>query len=227
MTRYRWYRLSVPCDFEEFLRRLRSLRSGRESEAWFEIQEDSSRSANFTFWIKSEITVTRIGLDGASYREAIVTATFLNAELLARGKRIFLRLTNAWRSVAPLMRALEDAAGFGFSVKVVTLKDSEVTRVLDEFEEANLVGLRAINVIAGPDLVGRMEFASRQGIDRNKIKVLRGVPHQIEHSSYNVLYRGVRGFVSFSASGAVKIGGALAPRILSVLEKELISSQLA
>jgi hypothetical protein len=179
---------------------------------------------SFTFGMRSYVTVARVDSEGIAHYEPVATAALLKGDLVHRSKRLFLRLTNAWRNVGPLMTDLEALSGFGFAVKGLTLTSDDINQVLSQFEQADLVGIKVINVVAGPDLVGRMEFASRQGFDRTRIKVLKGLPHQIEHSSYVLLYRGLRGTVAFSASGSVKIAGPLGPRILSVIERQLITA---
>lgn len=70
-------------------------------------------------------------------------------------------------------------------------------------------------------VVARMEFASKQGMIVENMKLLDGIRYNVDSAVFELIYEGVRGQVAFSSSGVVKVSGHLAPRLVHLIERDL------
>ena len=109
----------------------------------------------------------------------------------------------------------------GFTCKPVTFVKNKPTSVLERVEVAKLIGLKVTDAVLGKDLLARMEFSSKDGITQEKLAVLDGVHHKIDSASYELIYGGVKGLLSFSSTGMIKVSGQLAPRLIHFVEQDL------
>ena len=116
---------------------------------------------------------------------------------------------------------LESVSGFGFSCSPVTFEHARPRLIFAHVDESKLVSLKAVGAVIGEDLVARMEFASKMGINLEKIKILRGLRYKLDVAVFECVFQGVRKQVSISASGTVRLSGPLAPRLIYFIEKEL------
>ncbi len=166
-------------------------------------------------------------LDSRGEREVYFGETISKLGLALReGKdQTLLRVSEPGRNLRSLLDLIENVAGFGLSSRSLTLEAGQVERILAKFEVSNLVGLKITNVSVGSDCVGRMEFASKSGVDVTSIRVLRGLNYKLEFAKYELLYHATRGFFSYTSGGLIKLGGPLTPRILNVVESQIAKSK--
>jgi len=132
-----------------------------------------------------------------------------------------LRIVEPGRNVRPLLNALEAVFGFGFSCATVALSDLPRLSILEEVDAVHLTGLKLTNVGVAPGVVGRMEFAAQLGIADSVLASIVAYEHRREEVGYNLVFRGLRGQLGFTSRGLVRIGGPLAPRILSFVERDV------
>lgn len=121
------------------------------------------------------------------------------------------------------MDALELMAGMGFTSKPVQFDQERPTTFFASLSTSKLVGLKVVGAVIADDLVARMEFASKEGMDPTEMHVLRGLKYRVDLAVYEVIHQGVRGQVSFASSGMVKISGHIAPRLVGLIEADLPS----
>lgn len=88
-------------------------------------------------------------------------------------------------------------------------------------ESAKLTGLSVSGAVVDQDLVAKLEFASKKGMDVEKIRWLRGLEYKIDSSAFEVTYRGLKGQVVLSSGGTVKVSGPLSPRLVAQIERYL------
>jgi hypothetical protein len=120
------------------------------------------------------------------------------------------------------MTALESIVGFGFCVKEVSFDSFSAGEVFADADEIRLVGIKLINAVFGSDTVGRLELASKNGINLKRVRALRDLVYKVDWAAYELFYKGVRGYVAISGNGSARIAGALAPRIVDYLERSLV-----
>lgn len=214
---FRWYRLRLgggPIDATKFRD---SLRAYSERSNWFAPTEDGG----WRFLRVVPLNIDRIDVSGRSVSERIDSIVATNIHLIKLGHASYLRIVNPGRSVRPLMTALELAFGFGFSTEIVDFKDLKVKAIVRKFDVVKLVAYRVTNVAFGADCVGRLELASRGGIELAKVDLLRGRKYKPDFAKYEVIYRGVVGNFSYTSSGTLRVGGKLADLILERFEEEI------
>lgn len=219
-TNYRWYSVKKGGRSLRSAELVAKLRDLQGVDYWFEV-ESTSATSGFKFFRKSELAVARYGDGGLSY-DRIETVTVMEAAIVSVKGQSLLRVANPGRNMLPLMTALEMAVGQGFTTKLLVADGAELTNLLSGTDVSKLVGLKIANAVVESGVVARMEFASKQGIDVSKIRILKRVEHKNEYQKYEFIYKGVRGHLACSSNGVMKIGGELAPRILKLVELDLV-----
>lgn len=219
LLRYRWYRLSVPGGALETA--IDSWASP-ENDGVFMRAELFDGQNGFRFYWESQITINRIGPAGAVQREQVSSTSLAEFVLLPVGKnRALLCLVEPGRNVRPLMAALERVYGLGFSCAPITLEKNPPLSILDHVDDARLVGLKLCNVIVKKSIVARMEFAAKSGMHESDLGRISKLKQTRDQAVYDLVYKGVRGHLSYTSSGLVRVGGALAPRILNYVERDV------
>lgn len=120
-----------------------------------------------------------------------------------------------------MLNSLESLVGLGFTCKLLTFEKARPTTVFEGIETVKLIGLKVVGAVIEEDLVARMEFASKQGMAVENMKLLEGVRHKVDSAAYELVYEGIRGQLAFSSSGTVKVSGQLAPRLVHLIEQDL------
>ncbi len=167
------------------------------------------------------MVITLVGDDGEPHYQEVSTVNFTDFAVLNMDGEMFFRIENPGRSIRDLLNTLESLVGLGFTCKPVTFAKNKPVSVLESVEVVKLVGLKVTDVVLGKDLLARMEFSSKEGINQESLIVLDGVPHKTDSASYELIYGGVKGILHFSSTGMVKVGGQLAPRLIHLIEQEL------
>jgi hypothetical protein len=52
---------------------------------------------------------------------------------------------------------------------------------------------------------------------------LRGLKYKVDSITFEVLIEGVKGNVSISSNGLIKVSGQLSPKIVSLIEDDLVA----
>lgn len=167
------------------------------------------------------MVITLVGDDGEPHYEEVATVNFTDFAVLNVDGEMFFRIENPGRSIRELLNTLESLVGLGFTCKPVTFEKKKPVSVLESVEVAKLVGLKVTDAVLGKDLLARMEFSSKEGINRERLTALEGVPHKTDSASYELIYGGVKGVLHFSSTGMVKVGGQLVPRLIHLIEQDL------
>lgn len=221
LTRYRWYRIQFPHgDFD-----LPSIIAGKpltqDASFGFSCIEGAFDTAKFRFLWRTKVVVTRFDDGGTPSYEEMASVSFTDFAIVSVDDVTFLRIENPGRNNRDLLNALESLVGLGFTSKLLTFDKAKPTTVFESVEATKLVGLKVVGAVIDEDLVARMEFASKQGMIIENMKLLDGLRYKVDSAVFELIYEGVRGQVAFTSSGLVKVSGQLAPRLVNLIERDL------
>lgn len=220
--RYRWYKITLPLDLVGFIEHLKSHPLNPDSSFGFSYLGKSSSEYQFRFLWRSNIVTTSFDENGDPVYERIATINFMDIAFLSREKNIFLRIENPSRNLRDLMNAIESIVTMGFSCSAVVFSKSSLQPLIENLDTSKLVGFKISGAVVGTDLVARMEFASKSGMQLENINILNKLRYTADSATYEVMYQGVKGQFSFGPSGIVRVSGQLAPKILHLFEESLV-----
>lgn len=219
--RCRWYRIHLPKGTPDLSVVLGKHPLGPDVNQGFTTVIGAWGQQLHRFLWRSKVVITLVGDDGEPHYQEVSTVNFTDFAVLNMDGEMFFRIENPGRSIRDLLNTLESLVGLGFTCKPVTFAKNKPVSVLESVEVVKLVGLKVTDVVLGKDLLARMEFSSKEGINQESLIVLDGVPHKTDSASYELIYGGVKGILHFSSTGMVKVGGQLAPRLIHLIEQEL------
>jgi len=219
--RYRWYKIQLPHG-NVILPDLVTKRIFTPDTSFGFVQVESGiDTPRFRFLWRTMVVVTRIDDDGIPSYEQVASLSFTEFAVVTIDNLTFLRIENPGRNIRDLLNALESIIGLGFSAKPITFDKSKPTTVFQCVEITKLIGLKVVGAVIDEDLVARMEFASKQGMIVENMKLLDGLKYKVDSAVFELIYEGVRGQVAFASSGMVKVSGQLAPKLLHLIEQDL------
>lgn len=217
-TNYRWYSIKLAGD--PISKRLITKKAPSiGGDAWFQLD---AASGEFRFFKRNEIFVEQYDASGNVAYQKIEGVSSTRFSVIEADACTVLRILNPGRNMQSMMSALELALGFGFSAKAVAFDVWQNSSLLRKADIKKLVSLKVTNVAISSDCVGRMEFASKEGINLESIPMLRKLSYKQELVKYELIYKGVRGHFSATSVGLVKIGVGLSPFILDLLERDVV-----
>jgi hypothetical protein len=109
----------------------------------------------------------------------------------------------------------------GFTAKPVTFDKERPSSVFNSVDSSKLIGLKVVGAVLADNLVARMEFVSNEGMVVESMEVLAGLKYKVELAVFELVLSGLRGQIAFAANGTVKISGQIAPKLISLVEKDL------
>jgi len=168
-----------------------------------------------------KVVITRFDDDGVPAYEEVESVSFTDFAVVVVEAMTFLRIENPGRNIRDLLNTFESLAGLGFTAKPMNFERVKPTTIFDQIHVSKLVGLKIVGAVVDEDLVARMEFASKQGMVVEKMKVLDRLQYKVELAVFELIHEGVRGQAAFSASGAVRVSGQLAPKLVHLIERDL------
>ncbi len=224
MERYKWYQIGLPTSHAEFLSLLKNGGTGDHNQGEFKFRSEEDEHSHFVFLLKS--TISRIVMDsyGNTSTELIPSYSLCEIALFESKENSWLRIVNGPRSARDLLNRMEALVGFGFSVEPVTFLQKNRLPKLPKGSEHKLISLRALKPIPAENALARIEAASKDGIDLLSFSLLSDSPYSLEQLTFEVAYAGIRGQISVTNNGVIKIGGQLAPLLLDTVESDIISA---
>lgn len=221
LNRYRWYRIQLPRGVTDLAGIIATRPLGPDDSYGFSRTESSSGTYLHRFLWRTKFIVTQFDDTGAPSYQEVASVNFTDFAIIEIDGETFLRIENPGRSIRDLLNALESIVGLGFTSKLLTFEKAKPTTVFESIQAFKLVGLKVVGAVVEEDLVARMEFASKQGMVVEKMKLLEGIRHKVDSATYELVYEGIRGQLAFSSSGTVKVSGQLAPRLVHLIEQDL------
>ncbi|MBA8735802.1 hypothetical protein [Chromobacterium violaceum] len=219
--RYRWYSIQLPRGTPDLPAVIDDYPFGQETNQGFTRVNGALGHLIHRFLWRSKVVVTQLDENGDPAYQEVETVNFTDFAIINIDDAVFLRIENPGRSIKELLNALESMIGLGFTCKLITFDKKKPTTVFEDIEVIKLIGLKVTGAVLGEDLVARMEFASTEGITPEKLTVLANVPHKTDSASYELIYGGLRGLLSFNSNGTVKVSGQLAPKLIHLVEQDL------
>jgi len=221
LTRYRWYRIQLPNGTSE----LSSIITGRpltqDTSFGFSLIEGSMGTSMYRFLWRTKVVVTLFDDDGNPSYEEVASIDYTDFAIITVDDTTFLRIENPRRNIRDLLNALESLIGLGFTSKPLTFEKIKPAVLFKSVDTTKLIGLKVVGAVVDEDLVARMEFASKQGMIIEDMRLLDGLNYNVASTVFELVYEGVRGQVAIASSGLVKVSGKLAPRLVHLIEKGL------
>ncbi|OUR74280.1 hypothetical protein A9Q78_01370 [Methylophaga sp. 41_12_T18] len=223
LTRYRWYLIKIPIGCASLISAIGEHLFSQNENDGFSIIEETAEECLCRFIYRTNVQVTSLNGDGTTVIESISSVNITNFSIVTRTKPelTFLRIENPGKSSRELLNALESLVGFGFMVKPLNFEKSSPSTIFNSLDSTKLIGLKVVSAVIDKDLVARMEFASKNGIDISSIKPLQGVNYKLLSATYQVFFEGIKGQLTYSSGGLIKVSGQLAPKILHLIETDL------
>ena len=219
--RCRWYHIHIPKGAPDLPAVLeKHPLSPDVNQGFTTVTGTWGQQINRFLW-RSKVVITLVSDDGEPHYQEVATVNYTDFAVLNVDGETFFRIENPGRSISDLLNTLESLVGLGFTCKPVTFAKKKPILVLESVDVAKLVGLKVIDAALSKDLLARIEFSSKEGINPEKLTVLDGVTHKTDSVSYELVYSGVKGTLHFSSTGMVKVGGQLAPRLVHLIEQDL------
>lgn len=222
LTRYRWYRVQLPRGNVDLARMVAKRPLTQDVSFGFARVEGGIGAPRFRFFLRTKVIVTLLDGDGNPSYEEVATLSVTDFAVVAVEGVTLLRIENPGRNIRDLLNALESLVGLGFTAKPLTFEKAKPTTVFERVEATKLIGLKVVGAVIDEDLVARMEFASKQGMIVESMKLLDGLQYRVDSAVFELIYEGVRGQVAISSSGVVKVSGQLAPKLLHLIEQDLL-----
>jgi hypothetical protein len=219
--RFKWYKLSLPAGLPSLVDALVISPLTSESECGFRARSSDEPGTSVRFVWRSTVSAIAFDDEGNPTTQAVSTLNFVDLKFFTRGSATFLRVDNPGKSVRMLMNELGRIAGYGFSIQPILFKDAEPPSFFAEFDQIRLLGLKLINVVFDRHVVGRVELASKEGIDLQSVWDTTGKAYVVDTAVYEVMARMSRGQLSFSKGGLVKVTDRLAPQFLHLFENAI------
>lgn len=221
LTRYRWYRIRMPSGDLNLPIIITGKPLTQNTSFGFSHIEGTIGSPKFRFLWRTKVVVTRFDDEGTPSYEEVASVSFTDFAIIQVDGVTFLRIENPSRNIRELLNALESILGLGFTSKPLTFDKAKPTTVFKSVDSTKLIGLKVVGAVIDNDLVARMEFASKQGMIVENMKLLNDLRYKVETSIFELIYEGVRGQLVFASNGLVKISGQLAPRLVHLIEQDL------
>lgn len=221
LTRYRWYRIQLPVAVADLAYVVARCPFHPDVSFGFSRVEGDFGGPRFRFLWRTKVVVTRLDDDGLPAYEEVASVSFTDFAVVLVDAMTFLRIENPGRNIRDLLNALESLAGLGFTAKPMTFDRIKPTTVFEQVHVSKLVGLKVVGAVLDEDLVARMEFVSKHGMVVDRMRFLDKLQYKVELAVFELIYEGVRGQAAFSSSGAVKISGQLAPKLVHLIELDL------
>lgn len=220
-TRYRWYRIQFPRDDYVFSTIIVANPFTNNSNSGFMSIDDQFGNPKYRFLKRANVTITVMDENGNPDYQQISTVEIIDFSIFSVDSFVFLRVENPGRSINDLLNAFEKYIGLGFTCSAIIFKKLNPMEVLANLDNTKLVGLKVSGTVAGETFKANLELVSNEGIVTEKIRLLDEMTYHISLAVIEVLYEGLRGKVSLSSSGLVKITGKITPKITQVIENAL------
>ena len=175
----------------------------------------------FEYLKQSTLQVPYLLVDGSVAFQEVKTVARLTFEIFDQNGKIWIKVDEPPRSIRDFLNSLEKVVGFGFSIQPYQFSLAEQHLALEKFDSVRLVGFRGVGSSALLRLVARIDVASKEGFDAHQLPLVDGLDFKTEQTTYEVTHKMLRGQVTFTGSGLVRIAGALAPLVTEKLESSL------
>lgn len=221
MKRVKWFYIGLPGSYQSFLKKLRG--SPIDSSSAFGFLEVLSEEVGdrFKYLCRSKVSITVLDTSGDATQRLIDVVNTIDFEVFKSEGKTWLRVDDPPRSFRDFFNSLETLLGMDFSVTPVKFPFKRQRAVLARLDSCQMVGFKGVGTDQEHKVVARIEVASKAGADPNELSFLKGLQYSIDHATYDVTYKMIKGQVSFKDTGVVRLTGQLEPYLLDCLQSNL------
>lgn len=220
-ARYRWFRIQIPSEAGNLQSIIANNPLTANVNRGFIKVEGVLGALAYRFLLRSKVIITQFDEFGNPSLEEVLTVNSTDFAIVSVTGRTFLRIENPGRSIRDLLNAIESLVGLGFTCSPITFDNSKPTTIFESIKITKMTRLKITQAVIDQDLIAKMEFASLQGINIDKLSILDGVSHKIDSVSYEFNFQGVKGNLTLSNNGIVKVSGQLSSRLIHLIEMDL------
>lgn len=220
ISRYKWYEVRLPSSASDFLSSLQTQSYLPDASSGFIVNPSELR---FRYIWRSFINTTSLDIEGNQEHQEFSTVNYQEIQLIG-DKKLFFRAENPARSTREMMNSLEKISGFGFACQQKTITNEHILSALEIVETKKLNSIKVSGAISKAKALARIELVSKDGLDLQKIDFLHDGEFTVDAASYEVIYKGVRGQIGFSKTGACKISGQLSEFLLARMESVILNN---
>lgn len=222
MNRYRWFTLKLPRPLHSFARDLEKCAPFNGSGFGFITTSDNNADRLlFRFLKQNIIKIPALASNGELIYQSIKSIESLEFEIFEKNSSIWLKIEDPPRSIREFFNGLEHVAGFGFAAQSFIFSVEDQEKTLLAFDESRLIGFKGVGTSITKKFITRIDVASKEGIDPKKLDLLSGLDFKTDQTTYEVSYRMLRGQVTFTATGLVRMAGSVSPFLVNSLESVL------
>lgn len=220
-VRYRWYQIQQPRGSTDLKALINKCVFSNSVQFGFLTLDDINNGPMYRFLWRTSVSITKLDDDGVPIYEQIESVCFNDFALVTIGSIVFLRVENPGRNIRELLNALESLVGMGFVTKPITFEKQNPVTIFKDIDISKLIGLKVVGAVIDKDLVAKMDFISKQGINIENVSILNNIKYTVDLATYELICDGIRGQVTYTTNGLIKISGQLAPKLISIIESDL------
>jgi hypothetical protein len=224
MKRVKWFYIGLPSSYQSFLKKLSSNSIDSSSNFGFlEVSADTSGD-RFKYLCRSKVSITVLDASGDATLRLIDVVNTIDFEVFTSAGKTWLRVDDPPRSFRDFFNSLETLLGMDFSVTPVKFPFKLQRTILSRLDSCQMVGFKGLGTDNERKVIARIEVASKEGTNPNELPFLKGLQYSIDHATYDVTYKMIKGQISFKETGVVRITGQLEPFLLDCLQSNLKNS---
>lgn len=220
-VRYRWFNIGMPCSFARLAEKLQNHKLSENIESGFTIEGVGPTQISGNFFCKSRLRLLQVQPDGSTAEEIVSTITLFAFSIFSRSNKTWLRISDPPRSARELTNALEQAIGMGFFAESVFFSHATFNSILERFDECRLISTKGLAALHESNAIARIEIACKDGIDLERLPILKGLEYVVDTAAFEVTFRREKGQLSFTKSGLVRVNGRLSEHIVELIEESL------
>lgn len=222
MNRHKWFSIRLNIPLPQLIKKLKKLEFREGGDFGF-LSRDSDYNDRFCFrfFKKTIIQFSVLGTHGDVEYRGVETVVGLSFELFEGNECIWLKIEEPPRSTRDFLDALEAVAGFGFSAEPFIFSIKKQKLALKNFDRVRLIGFRGVGSSIQERLIARVDVASKEGLEPDRLDLLSGLEFKMDQTTYEVSYKMLKGQVTFTSTGLVRTSGPVSSYMIESLERVL------
>jgi hypothetical protein len=215
---FRWLKIGARERAEQLANKLRvvSLLDGAE----FSSTEGAMNRFRF---VRSVGVTTRRIVNGEVVEDVIPSVQVYEFQIFTDDGNAYIRLEGELLDLITFAFALERCLGERLMCQPVTFGSKLQAILMKQMDSVELRAVTVSNAALAPGIVGTLELRSDSDIQSKTLAPVCGKGGIASRSTYQLLYRGVRGEASFAQSGIARVSNLLAARVIHTIEADLSS----
>ncbi len=222
IVRYRWYRLKSPIGYASLLDSMKQEPITPDKDRGYFLLQSDDKEIKFKFFWRVKITATTLDSEGNTFNEELYSLNSQDCILTKISDKYLLRLENPGRSSRELFNSLEELTGMGFYAKALALSNEDVNEILKNIDAFKLTSIKLTGGVENNEMIARIDLASKKGIVLENLAMLEGVKYKTDSAAYEIMTKGIKGNLSYTPTGLVRLSGQLSPMLLALIENSML-----